>query len=304
VKYLSLMSIIFVCVSCGANPPAKKPLANEFESDASAANVDGKSPYALACSEAVRRDAYGQTLDEAFNILCAGDLKPSGTFVKTLAGDPWDGSSGLKIFKIGNAEHDTAARTTKLTGGGTILIPIEAEKFAEMSLLYAANPDLAEEHGIRLVDGLRSERKLDENLGSMDGVLMGRVTSRLLIEKEINHQRITIEYDASRSSARFSRDVFVTATKLIRPIQGIKDMYSVSLSYPWEGAVAVTTLIMTKTDNKNQPGVAAEALMKTFKEGIQNLRANAVVMGLRESELWLHAPDAWDDLLNGVANVD
>lgn len=293
-----LISLALGFSACGAKPPAKKPLPSDSQADGNAVMVDGRSPFALACNESARTGAYGDSLDEAFTILCADDLKPSGTFVKTLAGNPWDGDSGLKIFRIGSPEHDNLARTTKLTGGGTVIIPIDAHKFAEMSLLYAANPELAVDHGIKLVDGLRSETKLDENMGSGDGVLLGRVTSRLLIEKVINHQRIVIEYDAVRSSARFSPDVFVTATKLSRPIQGIKDMYSVSLAYPWEGVVAVTTLIMTKTDNKNQPGVAAEALLKTFREGIQNIRTNAVVMGLRESELWMHAPDAWDDLFD------
>jgi hypothetical protein len=283
--------LVLFASACGAMPPEKKPLAGSFESDGSAADVDLNSPFALACGKDIRIQAFGNSLEEAFQLLCVGDFKPSGTFVKTLAGSPWSGESSPKIFRIGEAEHDNAFRTTKLTGGGSVLVPITSRQFAEMSLLYAAHPELALQHGIKLVDGLKSERKLGESPGESGGALIGKVTSRLLIEKVINHQRIVIEYDAVRAYLNLGRDVFLVTTQLTRPIQGIKDMYSIGIAYPWNQSVAVTSLIMTKTDNKNQPGVAAEALLKTFKEGIQNLRANAVVMGERSHEARHHDSD-------------
>lgn len=264
--------------SCGAKPPPKKPLTGATDADASAADVELTSPFALACDQEMREAVYGDKMNEAFSILCAGDKRPSGTFVKTLAAFPWTGENDLKVYRIGNPEHDNASRTTKLTGGGTVEISISPREYALDSHTYASDPSLANEHGIKLVDGLKLDQKISHAGEHPETGLLGRVTSRLLIEKVINHQQIVIEYEALRTSMRASDDVYITSTQMTRSIQGLHDLYSIGIAYSLNGRNMVTNLIMTKTDNRNQPGVAAEALMKTFREGIQNVRSNAIAM--------------------------
>ena len=276
-RFLPLISLIAIA-SCGAKPPEKKPLPGTAEGDASAANVDLTSPFAVSCETSKRASVFGTSMEEAFNILCAGDKKPSGTFVKLLASAPWSGTADIKVFRLGAPEHDNAARTTKLTGGGTVEIPVSPREYAERSLVYALDPIRAEHDGIKLVDGLKSDIGIGSEPANAATGLMGRAYSRLLIEKDVNYQHIVIEYEASHSSIKISNDIYIVSTKLTKAIQGIKDMYSIGIAYPLAGKNVVTSVIMTKTDNRNQPGVAAEALLKTFREGVQNVRLNAMTM--------------------------
>lgn len=279
--------------SCGAKPPEKKPLPGTAEGDATAASVDLTSPFALSCETKKRSLVYGTSMEEAFKILCAGDKKPSGTFVKILAGSPWSGAGDAKVYRLGPPEHDNAARTTKLTGGGTVEIPVSPRDYAERSLVYSLDPARAEHDGIKLVDGLKSDVGIGSDPANAATGLLGRAYSRLLIEKDVNYQHIVIEYEASHSSIKISDDIYIVSTKMTKAIQGIKDMYSVGIAYPLNGKNVVTSVIMTKTDNRNQPGVAAEALLKTFREGVQNVRLNAVTMSQVPR---LEFSDEWDDV--------
>jgi hypothetical protein len=273
-----LPCVILMTAACGATPPAKKPLKGEMQGDAAAAQVDLTSPFALACDTNARTAVYEDSLDEAFGLFCAGDKKPSGTFVKTLAGSPWDGKNELRVYRVGEPVHDNAARTTKLTGGGTVEIPVTPREYALRSHSYANDPALADAHGIKLVDGLKSDKKIDHEPENVGNGLIGKVKSRLLIEKDINHQHVVIEYEAIRTSMKMAEDVYFISTQLSKSIQGVKDLYSIGIAYSLNGKNVVTSLIMTTTDNRNQPGVAAEALLKTFREGIQNVRSNSIVM--------------------------
>lgn len=280
---------------CGAKPPEKKPLAGTATEDATPVQVSEASPFALACNQKAWDGLYQGTLDEAFSALCAADQKPTVTFVKTLSGSPWDGSGDLKVYRIGQPVHDNVARSTKLMGGGSVEIPVTPESYARRSLSYAMDPALANAHGIKLVDGLKEDQTLEHEDENQAVGLLGKVKSRLLIEKDVNHQHIVIEYEAVRISGKISSDVYFVSTQMTKSIQGIKDMFSLGIAYPKDGKYVLTSLIMTKTDNKNQPGVAAEVLLKTFREGIFNVRANALVMAQREHESELSGVDHVND---------
>ena len=286
--YLAGWIVTAAMVSCGSEkPPAKKPRPDSKSSGDGTAQdpahpsdpgvkVAEDSPFALVCSPSVATGVVGARVPQSLAELCAGPKVPTTMFAKALRSNAFSGLGTPALYRLHEPTHDAAAQTTELIAAASVKLHVKARVYAEKSLGYYRDPASAKTDGIEIIAGLQSEDLLSMMASDPKQNVLGGSSTHIVIQNVVNYQNIISEYEADHLVLSVKDDQsYILLSQATKSIRGIQRMELLSVVMDLDDGTYLFTVMETTTNNRNQPGVAAEILGKLYRSGSINVYNNA-----------------------------